>query len=572
MAEEPLDISKITHESYDGMRESWDKWRLSYKAGDDFIDIYLAEYSTRETVADYELRKSLTYCPAFASSSIEEIRNSIFERMIDISRKGGSKIYQDAIKGDGQGVDRKGSSMNRFMGIDVLTELLPMKTVGIYVDRPAIDQGSSVQGINGKDPYLYLYRVEDILAWTFDDNENLMNLLLQDHVPVFDEIYGLEIGTAIEYRLLTLVPIEEGGAAQVVVEVFNNDGEPLPTRTRFLGINKIPFIFVQLSDSLMNNAANYQIAHLNLASSDMFYLFTSNFPFYVEEAPKHEGNHLKTGLPDDGTAETADVAQDRTISRGTTKGRQYVHGTQAPGFIHPSSEPINASMDKQDALKQEVRQIIHLAVTNLQPRVASAESKEMDDRGLEAGLSYIGLELEHAEREVVIIWELYLDNKSVATINYPDDYSLKSDQERLAEAEKLEELKSKLPSKTFQRVTSKQIAKLISERFATSEEVEAINRELDSAEVLVNDPAIIKEDHEAGFVSTETASEARGYPKGEVDQANCDHEERLSRIAIAQSKASNENLNAARGIPDGDENPSQNAKQEKTDSQNEDTK
>ena len=44
--------------------------------------------------------------------------------MHDITRRDGSTAYQRAIAGLDQGVDRRGSTMNAFLGIKCLTELL----------------------------------------------------------------------------------------------------------------------------------------------------------------------------------------------------------------------------------------------------------------------------------------------------------------------------------------------------------------------------------------------------------------------------------------------------------------
>jgi hypothetical protein len=92
-----------------------------------------------------------------------------------------------------------------------------------------------------------------------------------------------------------------------------------------------------------------------------------------------------------------------------------------------------------------------------------------------------------------------------------------------------------------------------------------IHAEIDSAQVIVTDPEIIKDDHEAGFVGTELASKLRGYPEGEVEKAKKDHADRASRIALAQSEA------GARGVSDMDTDPSRSARREKELSQDADT-
>ena len=63
-------------------------------------------------------------------------------------------------------------------------------------------------------------------------------------------------------------------------------------------------------------------------------------------------------------------------------------------------------MELQAKLEDDIRKLIHLAVANTANR-ATAESKSFDNQGLEAGLSYIGLVLEAAERQIAEYWAAY---------------------------------------------------------------------------------------------------------------------------------------------------------------------
>ena len=67
------------------------------------------------------------------------------------------------------------------------------------------------------------------------------------------------------------------------------------------------------------------------------------------------------------------------------------------------------------------------------------------------------------------------------------------------------------------------------------ETMETINSEIDKAAAPSGDAADLAKDFESGFVSLETASQARGYKKGEVEKAKQDHAERLARIKEAQT-------------------------------------
>ena len=153
-------------------------------------------------------------------------------------------------------------------------------------------------------------------------------------------------------------------------------------------LDRIPFVMLDIGSSLIKDVCQHQIALLNLGSSDVSYALRSNFPFYVEQKDlRAVGAHLKHAATADGTATTGGQgAAETDIKVGATHGRAYDKGMNPPGFINPSAEPLRASLELQDRLKRDIRELVNLAVSALAVR-ASAESKAMDNQGLEAGLS-----------------------------------------------------------------------------------------------------------------------------------------------------------------------------------------
>ncbi len=83
-----ISMSLLTHPDYDLHFIEWLKWRLAYTGGKRFITQYLRRLSKRETQEDFDDRLAITYCPAFAKSALKEIKDSIYNRMVDISRDG----------------------------------------------------------------------------------------------------------------------------------------------------------------------------------------------------------------------------------------------------------------------------------------------------------------------------------------------------------------------------------------------------------------------------------------------------------------------------------------------------
>ncbi len=562
------------HPFYTTSIAEWRKWRLCYEGGTRFIHQYLRRFSKREDDQDFLDRKFVTYNPAFAKAAINEVKNAIFQRTCDIAREGGSDAYQNAVEGLDNGVDLLGSTMNAFMGRRLLPELLVMGRVGVYVDMP-IMEGNTLLDAKGKRPYLYYYPAEDILSWTLDDSDapNEFNeVLLSDSYVTSDggDQFYLPYNTVRRYRHIWKQWNKDGSYDGIYIQFYDSEGRQSASDGTFqntqpikLNIPAIPFVLLELSDSLMTDISNYQIALLNLASSDMAYTLKANFPFYVEQFdPRMNSPFIKNESPNakqtqstnnqyDPTGSTViSVQQDKVaeVKVGIASGRKYPTGTNAPAFIHPSSEPLLASMKKQEQLKQEVRELIALAITNLTVKAGSKQDSNEGDSGLEAGLSYIGLELEHAERRIAIFWAAY-EGAKAATVKYPENYSLKSDADRRKEAADLELLMPKLPSKTAQKEIAKAIARVLLGAKVSNEIMTKIEGEIDSAVVVTTDPDIIKTDFESGFVGLETASKIRGYPAGEVEKAAQDHADRVARIAIAQAEAGGMAATAGVGDP-----------------------
>lgn len=516
---------------------NWRKWRLTYKGGTDFIQEYLKPLSIRESTEEFNERKEITYVPAFAKAAINDIKNAIFQRTSDVVRKQGPSSYLRACVGLDGGVDFRGATMNNFIGRYILPELLTMRRVGIFVDMPPL-KGSTVTDNLGLRPYIYMYQTEDIISWQFegpDQPNEYKALLLRDHDYTTDEDTDLVVSRGERYRLLW----KENGKVKCKFCDDNGDNE----RIIDLNLTRIPFHVFEIPSSLLEDVADYQIALMNIASSDISYIRKANYPFYVEQYDhRTEMLHTKGPPVADGTAPTTNKARQPEIATGVGQGRRVPSGMEMPKFIHPSSEPIKASMEKQEALKKDIKELVNLAVSNLN---ASAESKQQDNQGLEAGLSFIGLVLEHGEHQIASYWAGYESSES-ATVTYPTNYSLKSEEDRQREAEGDELLMSKLPSDTFKREMSKEIARKKLGGKVPQTVLDKIYSELNTAPAIVSDPDQIHQDWEDGLVSTDTASKLRGYKDGETEQAKKDHAERLAAILEAQGGESGQ----ARGTKD----------------------
>jgi hypothetical protein len=393
----------------------------------------------------------------------------------------------------------------------------------VYVDKPQLPEGASLLDTKDIRPYIYKYNAEDIRSWAHDGQGRLTSLLLRDHE---DELDGNGLVTSVtrSYRLVRKVE------AGVTVDFFDKLGDPVVADQILLSIKEIPFAVFELSMSLLQDVSDHQIALLNMGSSDVNYAIKSNFPFYTEQInPMAQLPNIKQP-GDSGEATSAGTASTSEIKVGVTQGRGYPKGLERPGFIHPSPEPLLASMRKQAELREEIRLLVNLSLTNIEPRRESAESKALDEHSLEAGLSYIGLELEYGERQIAEFWAAY-ERSDVAVVNYPTNYSLRSEEDRRAEAKELQQLQAAVPSATYQKSLAKEIASITVSHRVSETDLKKIHAEIEKSPTVQIDSKTILADHKEGLVSSKLASELRGYPTGEAAKAQSELAERIAKSA-----------------------------------------
>ncbi len=510
--------------------------------GDSFVQRYLERFSERESDLSFDLRKKLTPSAAFAKREVVKVQNAIYQRLVDIVRVGGSESYQQVVAGESGGIDLDNSSMSHFIGQDVLSELLFLGKVGVLVDMPK-SLGTSVADTANDHPYCYVYTREQILNWTQDQVNNrktLTALRLSEYVPILDE-FGLPTGDEIRYRVYNKV--EEG----VRLRIFDKDSKLV--EDYILDIPEIPFILFEIPDSLLHETGKYQIALMNMESSDISYSLKANTPFLVKKADISSSNHLKGS--DDG------------VEVGNIQGMEYSGDTQ-PDFIHPSSEPMKASIAKQEQIKESIQQLISSSISSIAQR--SVQSKEFDERGLESGLSAIGEILEHGERKIATFYSGFEGSENIATVNYPDKYSLKSDEDRINEVKLLQEQKDEMPSLKGKKALCKMAAHTLFDTKLPVDDLKIIISEIEESNNTGASSKNIISDVESGILGHETAALMRGYDKEEPVKAAIEHADRLARIEEAQTRARENTNAAARGI--GDKAPdSQGAILEKQQSQ-----
>lgn len=564
----PAPITSFRHPQYNFNLPDWQLWRYIWEGGDAFTTAYLRKFSKRESEEDFRRRKEITPVPGFAKAALVDIKNAVFHRMGDIVRRDGSKSYMSAVEGYGGGVDRKGGSMNHFIGTKCLPEMLSMGQCGVYVDNIA-PAGPTMADAQEASPYLYMYRVEDMLSWEGslpEQKSEFQAVLLRDWVVSYQSAFqGIRLPQSHfqRFRLVWIDP-ETG---RVNYQFFNEADEPITANGEPGGVpvelelTRIPFVTLDIGDSLLRDIAGHQIALLNLVSSDIAYALKANVPMYLEQQDSRAaGSHLKTDVMEDGTASSGGQASgDNTMKHGSIDGRIYDVGVDAPSYIAPPSEPLLASMKLQQKLEDDIRKLVNLAVVALGTSRASAEARGIDNQGLEAGLAFIGMVLENAERKIADHWSAYEgnDKRDTVVVKYPEQYSLKTNVERIEEADKLTSLMFSIPSTTAKKELAKDATQALMGGRVKPDKIQKIFTEIDAAKYSTSDPEVIRLAKEEGLAGDITLSNALGFDgESEIPKAEKDHAKRIARIAEAQSNTEpNPDRPGARGMKDMSADP-----------------
>lgn len=499
----------------------WDDWRRCYDGGSDFIERHLQWMTDREKYTEYERRKAMTPIPTYAKREINRVRNGLFQRFGDIIRRGGTNKTKAAFEGELRGVDNRGASMNSFMGQQLLPDLLVMGYSGVLVDAPQVFGDTLADVPDDFSPFISHYRIENVHLLVPQDNGKRGEwkaVLLRDEYYRSDVVTGAQTSEEV-YKYYWI----DEATGKVHVQHLDREGK-MTRDVVITELDQIPFVLYDIGDSLIKDVYRHQIAILNLSSSDTSYALDSNFPFLTRQKQDSNAAHLG------GESEEATI--------GVRKGMYYGKQLERPGFISPPTDPMRLSLELRRELKNEVRELVMGALSDMG-----------EDGSIDAGLAFIGECLEAGERRILDHWTAFEtanpSRRRVPIVQYPDHWCIKTEEERIADAERLLGLMFKIPG----RGIKKEIAKLAQDRLLRGvidvETLDKLAKEIDEAPYCTSDPEIVIPAKQAGLMSGETGALALGGTEDEWKKAEHDQAKRAAAIVAAQADSG-----AARGAPD----------------------
>ncbi len=524
--------------------KDWEKWKLAYEGGKDFINSCLIPYSRRELHADYQLRRQITYNPAHSKQVLNKYRDAMMAKMHEIERTG-DPLYLDLCTND---IDLKKNSMNSFVALEIMPLLMAQGRRYVIMDAHAVATGVTRDEDHGR-PYIWAVGPEALVAWTRDDKDHINYCLIKEEAEITDPKTGFITSLQEQYRLMKLLQPNEtytipkskytdsvtftaGSTTEVIVRLLDRNSKDL-IKPVLVPLPRLPLIEMTLVDALMKDIADIQICLLNLSSSDMNFLYRGNFPIFVKNvdlakkmikprAVKKPASLLQEIELKDREADQEDRVEH--AEHGMNKGVSYDKGLQAPGFIAPQVANVTTSMAKQEEMKQEIRVLLDQSLVSMSKKALqqSGESKLADRIGVEAGLAYIAGVCEVGERNISEIFHAFLGKSGTASkIKYPTDFSAKDMNERLEESKSLAEVSTSVRSESFQKEMAKRCVSILLKHEINPSLIDSINNEIDNSvwfDANLERSQIINADKAGGMVSGATGSVLRGYPKDEADK------------------------------------------------------
>lgn len=557
-----MPIHNLFHPDYSACSADWRKYWLAYEATQQYVNEYLRKLSDRESVSDHNKRKLTAYVPRYAAAAVDEIKDSILQRLIDIKREGGSDTYKRCVLGEDKGVDYQYSDMTTFMGNSVLLDLLVFSKVGVLVDNYQ-DPGTTAMDQTGH-PYVRRYNARDIRSWSISDvDKGFDSLLLVEKEAEY--AYGLVSGYYDQYRLLQ----RKDGGVLVTVWYPNPDFSSKRKEDKtnpkyihddptFMDIERIPFTTIHIKRALMQDIADMQTELMNLESSDVNYALQSNLPFYVQTYSDEQNMYAKSNIPsvtDGGELQSGP----HEVRAGTKHGVIVPEGVRLPTFIAPPADNLKISMEKGKQIREMIRSTVNLNLQALTVQRESAESKRSDKDTMEAALSVIAKKLEIAEKEIAYHWGLFDESGGPARISYPKKFSLLTNKERIADAKAMLETAESVPSLTFKRETSKRVVDILLGAELSSEELNKIYAEIDKTPT-VSDAKTLLDLVERGGVRKATVNEILGIRNAESEADKAIEE----RVAFIKTTLEAQGGLGARGLSEADDDSSSQEKAGKT--------
>jgi len=434
--ESVMNIIDRRHPEYNTYQPIWRLFLESYKGGEHFVKKNLFKYY-KEGDDEYSERQSRAYRENHVKKIINIYNSYLFQETPIRDTK--DNVFKEWLAN----VTGKGDNIGDFMGfVSLMTYVLGR--CYIVMDKPAIPPeertGTQIDTLKAK-PYIYLVYPQDVLDISFDEDDNINWVLLEERVRDDKDPFLSSGEIKRQYRLWT----------KTEWLLFDEKGEQIDGGEHKLGV--VPVIPV---DNEKTDNPYYAPSLIE----DIVYIDRAIFNNWSRlDTIINDQTFSQLIIPVEAVVltESDDELKKQFLEMSTKRAFLYsAQAQQPPQFISPDASQAELLLN---TINQQVTQMYaSLALQNEVGTITKAQSgvaKAYDFDKLNKMLANKADMLEKTERKIAQLWAKWYGMDEVDyTVDYPDSFDVKSlvDELNIAHEVSLMDI-----SKTF----NKEIKKII---------------------------------------------------------------------------------------------------------------
>ena len=424
---------KKRHGDYEESKLLWDFFYQSYEGGANYIEGGNLIQHPREDTTVYNRRKErayyVNYCGAIIDTYIAHLNKQA--PVVSVPKPAGAwaEFSKD--------VNRRNDSISEFRR-EVQVAAMVLGQTYIVVDKPDSDAVSLAEEIESGTPFFAHYYPWDVVDWDLDEfGKPYWVKLLEVDRSVPSNPFEKQAGSKILYKIWQ----------RDSWSLLNSDGKVVSSGDNPLG--EVPIVPVlnrkKLGRSMVGISALNDIAYLNkrifnLGSLIDQFAFSAAFPMLRN--PQVPGG------------ETADVSvSERTVFEYPDTANH------PPEWMSPPTEPLKFLSEEITSTVKEIQRLARLEAgfDIKSSKAQSGISKAFDWLSTATVLAEKADNFEEAERNAVRLWLKWQGMEDAPfTVDYPDEFDVKSLEKEIEDAVKLKSLQI---SPTFEAELMKRLAK-----------------------------------------------------------------------------------------------------------------
>ncbi len=455
-----VDLKRIQHEhpEYKKRKEQWNFFMQSYEGGYDYIEEGNIFSHAREHEEDYQDRLDRAYYLNYCGPIIDIYAGHLFKYPPSRKTEKHAQLLEET--GFLDDVDRQGNSINAFMKRAAILAMV-FGQCGIVVDKPSIEARTQMDELRlGAIPYFSIIDPRAVIDWAADEYLELYWIRYREIITESEDPWA-EPPKIVRYRTWT--------RQEWFVHQETEDGAKLIAQGEH-GLGIVPFVWLynkrKHSNPIIGVSAIEDIAYLNreivnIASLIDEFLYKQCFNVLVMPESLRDTENPSSEL-----------------EMGTSNVLFYPAEAPQPSYLTPPTDPAQYMQDWIERLVMEIYRLARLETRDAEIKAQSGVAKAWDFHETNQSLAEKADNLEEAERRMWDLWCRWQGLESDFVIDYPEEFDVRTINEEIEEALKLDTLRL---SPTFKAEFKKKLVRRLDDKIPP-ELMQRIDEEIDAME------------------------------------------------------------------------------------------